>query len=158
MADKKKGSIGFDPLAWMKGGDDGRQSGEDSCQSSVVSRQSTSTPTTQADSHPSAAKTDDLRPATVDAPATPGAIALGDCLTIEHAAAMHAELGRHLGTKNVVLEAGNLTRIDTAGLQLLTAFVRAAEGRGARVEWRAPQAALRESARRLGLEGALHLS
>ena len=155
MADKKKGSIGFDPLAWMKGGDDGRQSGEDSCQSSVVSRQSEqSSRQSSVDSRPSTEKTDDLRPATVD---SPGAIALGDILTIEQSAAMHAELGRHLGAKNVVLDAGSLTRVDTAGLQLLTAFIRAAEGRGARVEWRAPQAALRESARRLGLEGALRL-
>ncbi len=152
MADKKKASIGFDPLAWMK--DDGRQSEQDSRQSSVVSRQSTLTPTTQADSHPSVAKTDDRRPATDD---SPSAVQLGDSLTIEQVGALHADLSGRLGETHLVLDAGSLTRVDTAGLQLLTSFIRTAEGRGARVEWRAPQPALRESARRLGLEGALRL-
>lgn len=149
MTSKKKGTIGFDPLAWMK----------ESRQSSVVSRPSTPTtddprPTTQAVSHPPTPKTDDRRLATDD---SPSAVQLGDILTIEQSAAMHAELGRHLGAKSVVLDAGSLTRVDTAGLQLLTAFIRTAEGCGARVEWRAPRPALRESARRLGLEGALRL-
>lgn len=85
-------------------------------------------------------------------------IALGEMLTIEQVGAMHAELGRHLDAKNMALEAGALQRVDAAGLQLLTAFVRAAENRGARLEWRSPTAALRDGARRLGLVDALRLS
>jgi anti-anti-sigma regulatory factor len=141
MTSKKKGTIGFDPLAWMKG-------------PSLESKAKTT--------HGAGVPTPDSGPQTPDSilrtPDSPSAVQLGDSLTIEQSAAMHAELGRHLGAKNVVLDAGSLTRVDTAGLQLLTAFMRAAEGRGARVEWRAPQPALRESARRLGLEGALRLA
>lgn len=134
MSSKKKGGvIGFDPLAWMKNDD----------QQSPV------------DSRPSTANTDDRRPAIDD---TPGAVALGEMLTIEQAAAMHAELGRHLGAASVALEAGALQRVDAAGLQLLVAFTRAATGRGTKVEWRSPSTALREGARRLGLSGALGLS
>ena len=138
MTSKKKGTIGFDPLAWMKG--PSLESTEPSLESGVRSLESKAKMT-----HGAGVPTPD------------SVVVLGDSLTIEQSAAMHAELGRHLGAKNVVLDAGSLTRVDTAGLQLLTAFIRAAEGRGARVEWRAPQAALRESARRIGLEGALRL-
>ncbi len=139
MTSKKKGTIGFDPLAWMK---------EPSRESGVESRESKA----QANPEPVVSAPDSRLP-TLDS-----VVALGDTLTIEQAAAMHTELGRWLDSKQVVLDAGSLTRIDTAGLQLLTAFIRTAEGRGALVEWRAPQPALRESARRIGLEGALHLS
>ena len=146
MTSKKKGTIGFDPLAWMKG--PSLESTEPSLESGVRSLESKAKMT-----HGAGVPTQDSSLQTPDS-----VVVLGDSLTIEQSAAMHAELGRHLGAKNVVLDAGSLTRVDTAGLQLLTAFIRAAEGRGARVEWRAPQAALRESARRIGLEGALHLS
>jgi len=146
MADKKKGSIGFDPLAWMKGGS---EPAETAREPKVESRAQAETP------HPVPAAVQENKPS---APAARGHIALGDSLTIEQVAALHADLSSRLDERNLVLEAGRLTHVDTAGLQLLTAFIRAAEGRGARVEWRAPQAALRESARRLGLEGVLHLS
>jgi len=146
MAEKKKGSIGFDPLAWMKGGS---EPAEATREAKAESRAPVETPRHVQPAAP------ENKPA---AQVSPGSIALGDSLTIEQVAALHADLSSRLGEKNLVLEAGSLTRVDTAGLQLLTAFIRAAEGRGARVEWRAPQPALRESARRIGLEGALHLS
>jgi ABC-type transporter Mla MlaB component len=151
MASKKNSVIGFDPLAWMK---------EDSRESSVVSRQSTPAtdeprPAAHATDHPSTPKTEDRRPMTGD---TPSAAQLGDVLTIEQAAALYAELGRHLGAKSVMLEAGALQRVDAAGLQLLAAFVRAARARGTQVEWRAPTAVLRDAARRTGLTAALQLA
>lgn len=86
-----------------------------------------------------------------------GVIALGEMLTIEQVGAMHAELGQHLGAKRVALDAGALQRVDAAGLQLLTAFVRAAGDRGAQLEWRSPTAVLCDGARRLGLSTALRL-
>lgn len=153
MASRKKGGvIGFDPLAWMK--DDSPQASAISRPTDDSGRQSTvvghPSPTTSAPT----TTTDDPRPATGDAPS---AVQLGDTLTIEQVAAMHAELGRHLHAKTVVLEVGHLRRIDAAGLQLLTAFVRAARGRGVTIDWCAPTAALRDGARRLGLDGALDL-
>jgi anti-anti-sigma regulatory factor len=145
MADKKKGTIGFDPLAWMKGGSapvettrepkvDGRAPEKTVCNVQPAAQEN--------------------KPA---ATASMGTIALGDSLTIEQVGALYADLAGRLGEMHLVLDASSLTRVDTAGLQLLTAFVRAAGGRGARVEWCAPQMALRECARRIGLEGALRL-
>jgi anti-anti-sigma regulatory factor len=133
MSRKKGGVIGFDPLAWMKEGD--------------------SAPAT-------ASREPEVRtaaPAPSAAPPQNSAVSLGDTLTIAEAASMHSDLMKRLGEKQTVLDASALTRVDTAGLQLLASFVRTAEARGARIEWRGAQPALRESARRLGLEGALRL-
>jgi anti-anti-sigma regulatory factor len=132
MTSKKKGAIGFDPLAWMKGAS---EPAEALC--SVQPAAPENEPAAKASTH---------------------SIALGDTLTIEQVGALHADLTGRLAERHVVLDAGSLTRVDTAGLQLLTAFIRTAEARGARIEWRAPQAALRECARRIGLEDALRLS
>jgi len=143
MAKKKNGVIGFDPLAWMK--DPGPESG-------------TMSPEPKAQERLPAEPAPAMQKPAAGAADVPRVVALGDTLTIEQAAAMHTELVQHLDTTSVVLEAGALQRIDAAGLQLLTAFVRAADGRGARVEWRAPSAVLRDGARRLGLAVALHLS
>jgi anti-anti-sigma regulatory factor len=146
MTIKKKGAIGFDPLAWMKG---------DSAPAEMVREP-------KAESHAPAATVSNRQPAVQETKpavqAPPGSIALGDSLTIEQVGAVHADLAGRLNEKHLVLDAVSLTRIDTAGLQLLMAFIRDAEGRGARVEWRAPPPALRESARRIGLEGALRLA
>jgi len=146
MANKKKSAIGFDPLAWMKGGS---EPAETAREPKVESRAPAGTV------HSVQPPAPDIKPA---AQASMGTIALGDSLTIEQVGALHADLSGRLDEKHLVLDAGSLTRVDTAGLQLLTAFLRAAEDRGARVEWRAPQPALRECARRIGLEGALRLT
>ena len=143
MARKKDGIIGFDPLAWMK--EPGPESGAAS--PAPVTPRPAAVERVTAPAAPTPETTE-----------SPDVVVLGDRLTIEQAAAMHAELGRHLGATSIVLEAGALQRIDAAGLQLLTAFMGAAEGRGARVEWRAPSAALHDAACRLGLATALHLT
>jgi anti-anti-sigma regulatory factor len=140
---KNNSLIGFDPLAWMK---------EDGGESPVVSR--SSTPSPEAGRGAPVTANEDRQPATED---SPGMVVLGETVTIEQAGALHAELGRHLGAGQVVVEAGGVERVDAAGLQLLTAFVRAAHGRGTQVEWRSPSAVLRDGARRLGLSAALRL-
>lgn len=133
MASKKGGSvIGFDPLAWMKGGP-----------------AETARPAASASPEPIA---------TPGAPAQDSVFALGEMLTIEQAAAVHAGLGRHLGAPGVTLAAGELQRIDAAGLQLLAAFVQAASGRGTKIAWQAPTAVLRDAARRTGLTTVLRLA
>ncbi len=141
MTTRKKGSvIGFDPLAWMK--DPSPESGVGSLESKAQT------------SLGAGVLTPDPGPRTPD---TPGAVQLGELLTIEQVAAVHAELGRHLHAGTVVLEGGTVKRVDAAGLQLLTAFVRAAESRGKPVQWRSASAAVRDGARHLGLSAALGL-
>ncbi len=141
MKRAKKGKdnslIGFDPLVWMK---------ESSAECGVWSVEEEAE-TADVDTPHSALRTPDA----------PSAVQLGELLTIEQVAAMHAEFGRHLHADSVVLEAGALARVDAAGLQLLAAFVRTARARGVRVEWRSPTPALREATRRLGLGPALRL-
>lgn len=139
MAKRNDSVIGFDPLAWMKGG------AEPPAEVLSQAPEPVTTPAAPA-------------PVVVGAPAADiSSVSLGDMLTIAQVTAMHAELGRHLDARSVALDAGALQRVDAAGLQLLAAFVRAADQRGAQIEWRSPSAALRDGARRLGLAVTLHL-
>jgi len=57
----------------------------------------------------------------------------------------------------IALDAAELSGIDTAGLQLLLVFHRAARERGLNPQWIETSAALREGATRLGLETLLNL-
>jgi anti-anti-sigma regulatory factor len=57
----------------------------------------------------------------------------------------------------LVIDAGAVERIDTAGLQLLVALVRRQQQTGRRLEWKAVSAELRLCGERLGLLGALDL-
>lgn len=139
MAKRNDSVIGFDPLAWMKGGAE---------PPAAVPPQAPEPVTIPAAPAPVAVGT----PA-----ADVSSVSLGDILTIAEVTAMHGELGRHLGAGCVALDAGALQRVDAAGLQLLTAFVRAADSRGTKIEWRSPSAVLRDGARRIGLTAALCL-
>lgn len=58
----------------------------------------------------------------------------------------------------VILDARDLQRIDTAGIQLLCAFVREAARRQCPVRWVAPSETLRESATLLGVAQTLGLA
>ena len=57
----------------------------------------------------------------------------------------------------LALDATELSGVDTAGLQLLAAFYRAAHLRQLNPQWTEASAALREGARLLGLEALLNL-
>ncbi len=57
----------------------------------------------------------------------------------------------------VVLDATHVERVDTAVLQMLCAFVRAAQGSGMAVQWRQPSAALENAARLLNIRACLAL-
>ncbi|MGH8318971.1 MAG: STAS domain-containing protein [Steroidobacteraceae bacterium] len=59
--------------------------------------------------------------------------------------------------RSVTLKVGSLQRIDTAGLQLLAAFVRDRRTAGRRVEWRGRAPALNAAAGLLGLHSTLEL-
>ncbi|MBS0418255.1 MAG: STAS domain-containing protein [Proteobacteria bacterium] len=57
----------------------------------------------------------------------------------------------------VTLDITDLQRIDTAGLQVLTAFARERTGHGRAIEWRGTAPALTSAAQLLGLTAALGL-
>ena len=57
----------------------------------------------------------------------------------------------------VVLDATHVERIDTAALQMLCAFVRAAQASGIVVQWRQPSLALENAARLLNVQTCLAL-
>lgn len=58
----------------------------------------------------------------------------------------------------ITLDITALQRIDTAGLQVLTAFIRERAGHGRTVEWRGTAPALTSAAQLLGLTSLLGLS
>lgn len=151
----KRPVLGFDPLAWMK----------DSREPPVGGRQSSEGDAGrehEAKATGSATKTDELRPTGDDStlerrPTTADAFHLGETLTIETVRARHAELLALLGRRHVAIDAGALTAIDTAGLQLLAAFAAEARRGGIELVWQGVAPALRDGARRLDLERVLDL-
>jgi phospholipid transport system transporter-binding protein len=57
----------------------------------------------------------------------------------------------------VVLDAANVERVDTAALQVLTAFFKDADAANITVQWKQTSGALKNAARLLGLGSSLHL-
>jgi len=85
-------------------------------------------------------------------------VALAADLVIADAAGLHAQLGEALGQPEpVVLDAAEVARLDTAGLQLLLAFVQARDEALAKWHWENVGAALRDCAAQVGLEKMLQL-
>jgi anti-anti-sigma regulatory factor len=86
-----------------------------------------------------------------------GAFALAAECTVADAGSLKSELAKLFDEKVVVLDVSAVQRIDTAGLQVLTAFVldRMVEDRD--VEWRGNAPALTAAARLLGLTSLLRL-
>jgi hypothetical protein len=80
-------------------------------------------------------------------------------LGIEHAATLHTTLAPLLATiEPVALAAHEVSRLHTASLQVLAAFVRERAAAGGPTTWREPSSLLRESAIRAGLDAALGLT
>ncbi|HEX5353542.1 MAG TPA: STAS domain-containing protein [Rhodanobacteraceae bacterium] len=85
-------------------------------------------------------------------------VQLGEELVIGAAGALHVRLGKALARPGpVVLDAAAVTRLDTAGLQLLHAFVRARNESAGEWCWENVGAALREAATQLGMQRVLEL-
>jgi ABC-type transporter Mla MlaB component len=61
------------------------------------------------------------------------------------------------GHQPVVLDAVNVGRVDTAALQVLTAFIKDAGAQNLDVQWKEPTQALRNAAHLLGLHDSLLL-
>lgn len=85
-------------------------------------------------------------------------VALGSELVIGGAPELYAQLGEALARPEpVVLDAAAVVRLDTAGLQLLAAFVEARNEALANWHWENVGATLRECAAQVGLERILQL-
>jgi len=73
-------------------------------------------------------------------------------LDVAHARALHAQLGQALGqAMPIVVDVGQVVRVDTAAMQVLTAFNQAARDRGISLQWSGTSHALEEADRLLGL-------
>jgi anti-anti-sigma regulatory factor len=78
--------------------------------------------------------------------------------TIRTINSLQAQLAERLDESgNVQIDGSAVDRIDTAGLQLLAAFVRDLQAEARSVEWLGCSTALRRSANALGLGAALGL-
>lgn len=85
-------------------------------------------------------------------------LTLGPELRIGTVHALHASLREALASgEDIILDAAAVQSADTAGLQLLYAFVRDSKQRGQSVTWREPNAVLRRDAGLLDLDTALGL-
>lgn len=86
----------------------------------------------------------------------PSALTLAAECTVAEADVLQAQLaGRLQEPEAVTVDVSALQRIDTAGLQLLAAFVRDRRTAGRAVEWRGRAAALDSAASLLGLNDML---
>ncbi|MGH8145837.1 MAG: STAS domain-containing protein [Rhodanobacteraceae bacterium] len=85
-------------------------------------------------------------------------VALGADLVIGGAVELHTQLGKALSEQApVVLDAAAVTRMDTAGLQLLQAFVQACNDGSREWRWENVGEGLRTAAALLGIEQMLEL-
>ncbi len=88
----------------------------------------------------------------------PGVVVLSADCTVAESAALKASLLEALQHPTpVALDIASVRRIDTAGIQLVTAFVREREALGLQIEWRGTAAAFTSAARLLGIASALRL-
>ena len=126
MSKGKKSSIGFDPLAWMKGG---------------------AAPAADAQATAPAAAANTATVAQLDA---------GDSLRIADVGERtRAWRGALASATAVRIDAGRLEAVDAAGVQLLLAVRREAARRAIGFEWAGVSQALRRNAATLGLAGEL---
>lgn len=85
-------------------------------------------------------------------------VQLGTDLVIGVAGELHAQLGKALQeTTPVVLDAAAVKRLDTAGLQLLEAFVTARDVAAGEWRWENVGGELRDAAAQLGMQRMLKL-
>jgi len=152
MARKKKSAkLGFDPLAWMKGGSEPSQAEE----KPVASDPEPAAPVKEKPAAPVAQK------APASALDTPGetVVHCGDALGMEDVASLKQRLSVALQSgAPIVLDVADIHSAQTPGMQLLVAFIRATDDKGLHIGWRNPTQAIKESARLLGLSDILKLA
>ncbi|NVJ49499.1 MAG: STAS domain-containing protein [Gammaproteobacteria bacterium] len=86
--------------------------------------------------------------------------ACGSELNIQSADKLKARLLKTLekDVEQFVLNASKVERVDSAGLQLLAAFIREVVARGAVVQWQKPNDTFLNATKLLGMNSALQLS
>ncbi len=85
--------------------------------------------------------------------------ALQSHCTLDQVAALHAELLELLPVSEpVVIDASAVELIDSAGLQVLAAFVTSRSAAGRDVVWQQPEGVLADAASAVGLEGLMNLT
>lgn len=83
-------------------------------------------------------------------------VELGTGMEIAMLQALHQQLSPALTrTTALVLDAGQLLRIDTASLQLLACLCRSARERAIQIQWRAVNPVMRQAAQQSGLDHLL---
>lgn len=86
-------------------------------------------------------------------------ISLGNALDIAHAADLKKRMQQALSKDlPVVLVADKVEKIDTAGIQLVYAFIDALQNKGEKVSWRKPSGLLLEMSQKLAIKEALVLA
>ena len=94
----------------------------------------------------------------MSAPAARPHLRLEACCTLREVDDLHFSLlAADAGADPFLIDAAAVERVDTAGLQLLTAFVRQRATDGRSVQWCAVSGEFARGARRLGLEQLLGL-
>jgi anti-anti-sigma regulatory factor len=79
-------------------------------------------------------------------------LVFGAVVEVAKAQALHALLSRALQHSTpIVLDTSHVERIDTASIQLLVSFCRAARARGTRLGWHTVSPALQQASLLLGL-------
>ena len=87
-----------------------------------------------------------------------GEFAVAAECTVADAGSLKSSLAKLLEDPGVVtLDISAVQRIDTAGLQVITTFIRERESHGRQVEWRGSAPALAAAAKLLGLSSLLKL-
>jgi ABC-type transporter Mla MlaB component len=87
-----------------------------------------------------------------------GAFALAAECTVADAESLKTGLAKLLNHSSVVtLDISAVQRIDTAGLQVITTFIRERESHGRKVQWRGAAPAVSTAAELLGLSAVLKL-
>jgi len=86
-----------------------------------------------------------------------GAFAIAAECTVADASSLKSSLARLLDESSVTLDISAVQRIDTAGLQVIAAFIRERESHGRQVQWRGHAPAIATAARLLGLGALLKL-
>ncbi|WP_086932495.1 STAS domain-containing protein [Agarilytica rhodophyticola] len=83
---------------------------------------------------------------------------LPENLTIASVQGLHEQLEALVDQQDhdkIIVQANNVQRADTAGLQLLLAFVNSTKDRQIKLDWNQPSEKFVSAAHLLGLEGAL---
>lgn len=147
-------NIGFDPLAWMKGGTEDEDNKPDEKQSTghkaserSASEDSSKHPSKKAKAKRSAKK-----------PTKSLTIELGGKLEISQAQALKEELLNALSAgKDIRLNAAAVDKVDTSGLQVLVAFFNATQSSGTQATWKSNSDKIVVAAEYVGLRQYLQL-